>query len=268
MTSCYKLHQVALNASSNAWLCRLIDAVYVLTVDDSERIHDCLHRLRRTPLLDKAYVQSNRTFCSCFKEGVSTPDQDLRHAMSQCMRTALARGHKRIVTMEDDCEIVSDCDTMRESVLQFYSMPDYDALQFGSIPMLSTIREGMIRIHMGGATHAIAWTERGMRRFLDRISAYNGRDFVDVLMTKRLQVVAPLKPLAVQKHPLTENAKHWCTAWNLVFHQYLFRSHQDGGFFYKTMHLVGQVGGTRMLGVWTALVLLMCVHVRLDRMRC
>ena len=260
MTSCYTLYEVTLNTVCNAWLSRLVDAVYILTVDNSERIENCINRLRQTPLLSKAYVQSNRTFCKCFKEGVSTPDQDLRHAMSHCMRTALASGHKNIVTMEDDCEIVSD----RESLLQFYSMHECDALQFGSIPMLSTITDGMFRIHMGGATHAVAWTERGMCRFLDRISTYSGKDFVDVLMTKKLQVLSPKKPLAVQKHPITQNSKHWCTAWNFLFHRYVFQSHKDGLVFYKTMHVVGNVGGTRMLGVWTALALLMCVHNRLD----
>ena len=264
--SCYRFEKVRMESGPTPCLEGIVDAVYLLTVDGSSRLKECLRRLNAQPLLSTVRVQHNRTFKNCPKPGVHSPDQDLRHAMSHCFRQALRRGEKRIVTLEDDCEFVGDPSTMRSVVRLFYDVDGGHAFQLGSIPMLATpYGTHMYRIHMGGAAHCVAWTREGMRLFLRRITPYVGREFVDILMTTRLRTFASKRPLAVQAHPMTDNAKDWLTGLDYILHRHVFRSHLDGRFFYATTHAVGAMGGTRMVAVWLSLLVSLVICFMLWR---
>ena len=226
----------------------LIDAAYVLTIENSPRTADFLTRVRQLSPLDVIVVQYNKTHKHCKKTGVTSPDSDLRHAMANCIKAALKRGEKRVLIMEDDCEFLGTRFTRKNvtAIDLFVKDKDIDAYLLGCIPMLSTpTADGQhLRIYRGGAAHAVLWTQRGMCKFMTRISRTHEKAHVDTLITTLLSVYAPIAPYAVQKHPDTTNSRAWLHGLDYVIHRHVLKSHIDGEPFYRWTHRCGRVGGT------------------------
>lgn len=268
MSTCYRRRHVRL--ADTGLLERIVDAAYVLTTERSDRIDTMIHRLRRLPPYPSVVVQYNKTYKHCCKPGITTPDHDIRHAMSYCIRGALNRGERRVLIMEDDCELLPETFTthtvkaMHDVLLQD---KEADAYLFGCCPQWSTLTKDArhLRIHHGGSLHGVVWTERGMRRFLDSISTTKQRGPVDILITTMLRVYAPVRPMAVQKHPDTDNSRMWMYGFHYVLHRHIFQSHKDGRTFYRHAHLVGCLGGTYMLLTVTTTATIVAVLVVLSR---
>ena len=194
----------------------IIDAAYVLTLDDSHRTSDFISRMHELTPLSTIVVQYNKTYRKCDKPGVTSPDTDLRHAMAYCIQNALKRGERRILIMEDDCEFLPsqfNRDNM-QIVKEFLDTYDnVDAYLLGCIPMVSipTADGKHLRVYRGGGAHAVLWTQKGMRNFMKYIAKTTKTGFVDTLMTTTLCVYTRIWPYAVQKHPDTANSKNWKT---------------------------------------------------------
>lgn len=237
----------------------IIDAAYVMTLENSPRVTDMVTRLQQLTPLSNVVVQYNKTYRNCNKSGVvNTPNLDLHHAMRTAMQTALKQGSRHILLMEDDCEFLPRF--TRENALyinQFLREDnDIDAYLLACIPMISmpTMNGKHMRIFSGGSTHAVLWTEKGMREFL-KLPLRNGADevFVDILITTKLRVFAPSSPYAVQLHADTENSRNWMKGLDFVIHRHVFKSHLDGKPFYTWAHSAGMFGGTMIL-TWLLLV--------------
>lgn len=241
----------------------VIDAAYVLTLEDKHRITNFLSRMQQFTPFGTIVVQYNKTYRHCKKPNVTTPDQDLRHAMAHCIRNALKRNEQRVLIMEDDCEFVQSQFTQEnmQIVNEFLNKhDDVDAYLLGSIPMLSVPTEDCkhLRVHRGGGAHAMLWTQKGMRNFMRLVANTKKNGFVDTLITTTLRVYTPMSPYAVQKHPDTANSKNWMRGLDYVFHRHIFQSHIDGKCFYKWTHRCGRFGGTYVL---LAATIVVCVAI-------
>lgn len=266
MGKCYRQRRV--RVASSGVMQGLIDAAYVLTVENSHRTPDFLTRMRQLSPLDVIVVQYNKTYKQCNKASVTSADLDLRHAIARCMKTALKRGERRVLIMEDDCEFLPNQFT-RENVtaidILLNDKDDIDAYFLGCIPMLSmpTANGQHMRIYRGGALHAVLWTQCGMRNFMKRVARTHEKGHVDILITQSLGVYAPILPYAVQKHPDTTNSSAWLHGLDYVIHRHVVKSHLDGEPFYKWTHRCGCIGGTYvvLLSVITICVVICALKI-------
>lgn len=229
----------------------IIDAAYVMTLENSPRVTEMVTRLQQLTPLSSVVVQYNKTYRNCNKSGIiNTPNLDLHHAMRKAMQTALKQGSRHILLMEDDCEFLPKQFT-RENAFYIKQLlredDDIDAYLLGCIPMISVPKMNgkHMRIFRGGSTHAVLWTEKGMREFL-KLPLRNGADevYVDLLITTKLRVFAPSSPYAVQLITDTENSRNWMKNLDFVIHRHVFKSHLDGKPFYTWSHRAGMFGGT------------------------
>lgn len=255
--ACYRSETVHLR-KSGGFMEGLIDAAYILTIDGSVRTRQCLRRVLSSAPLNRVTVQHNRTYAVCNKHRVTSNDLDIRHAIAHCIRGALARGDKRVILMEDDCEFIPSQITPvnMKRLATFLDTVEIDAYLLGCVPMISTQTAcgEHLCIHRGGGLHATIWTRSGMQNFLNKVAQTETNEFVDVLITTTLRVYAPIAPFAVQKHPDTTNSKQWMRGLDYVMHRYILKSHLDGVRFYMWCHRCGSVGGTYVVFV-TALTL-------------
>lgn len=240
VTACYR--NETLDLKKPGAFEAVVNAAYILTTEGSTRIAECISRTRMHPPHSMVHVRYNKTFKNCQKPNVHNSRDDLLDAHRKCLDDALDRGYTRFLVMEDDCEYIVQ--RMHLLLPLVETMPaDADALLLGCVPIRSRRVGSLLRVYRAGGTHAVVWTAAGARRFL----ALDERGHVDLLMSTRLVVYAPLVPIAVQRHPDTENSKTWLVGIDYLMHRWVFRSHKDGRVLYEWGHRIGRIGGTFQL---------------------
>ena len=259
-TTCYR--NETLNLKKTGVLDAIVDASYILTTQSSIRVDECISRIRMHPPHSIVHVRYNQTFKFCVKPNIHNARDDMLHAHRQCLNDALGRGYTRFLVMEDDCEYIVRRMHMLLPLIE--TMPsDADALFLGCVPKRSRRIGSLLRVYEAGGTHAVVWTATGAQHFL----ALDKRGHVDTLVTTHLTVYAPLVPIAVQRHPKTENSKSWNTGMTYVCHRWVFRSHRDGRALYEWGHRLGHIGGSCNVieGIGFSMILLLFLLVFIQK---
>ena len=172
------------------------------------------------------------------KKEVSSTRQDLWHANQEILRQAKGVDHPLLI-MEDDVEF--EMPLLREKATHVEeAMREVDAYFLGCVPLLSRpLDENHMHCLLCGGAHAVVYSPQARKMLMDLpLPEWMTHD---LFVSYKCRSWASKDPLAVQKHPWTENAKEWgkFCYWYFVLH----KAHLDGSCFYKNHHRIGNVGG-------------------------
>src|SRR5210317_1161689 len=103
MSECYRFVEEVSKHTGNFVEC--IDCMYVLLMEGTDREAQVREHIKEAGITSKVIYQYNKGYRECKKNlRVQATNYDLEHALKNAFRDALAKGYKRIIVLEDDCE--------------------------------------------------------------------------------------------------------------------------------------------------------------------
>ena len=213
----YDVHRVPSDDEQEPPL-QSVDAAYVLTMHDSERLHDDARLRFLASLCRVTYVQVNQGYRRVPKPGVDSPARDIVHACQHAFADAARRGHHGYVLVLED-----DAAPLLPGVARH--LRRVDAFLRDRRPCAYTL--GSLGLLAPSCTHAHSWRVCGFLGFAQavvysaearrRLAATPVRALrhVDVHFLSRLpRKYAYALPLIVQKLERTDNMAHWGVAYS------------------------------------------------------
>lgn len=202
---CYTISAIAHNQNP---LLRSVDCAIILTMQESTRKLDP----NITKIAHITYIQRNKGFRKCFKQGVKYISQDIIHAYQHAARFLLDQGVKRALILEDDACLHTEKLAHFFNVDTFCSTNQFDVYSLGSMCIMIPIDVHHRRI-LGKLyfAHAIIWSQYALERL-------NGFDFTKSEIGSQIDttVISSFDrkysyeiPLVTQLFPETESSKQW-----------------------------------------------------------
>lgn len=221
-----------------------VSVTYVLTMVGSSRREQYMTQLQLYRPTSRVVILHNKGYKHGDKpDWVCSSAADLWHANTEVFRRE--RNTPYVLILEDDFVFTRHADKYAGSVYSFMEAhSDCTCYNFGVTPLLTNPLTGdHIRIYVSGSTHAVLWSNAGMRKF--ETFTLPKKSLHDFEVSKRSKTYMHKRPLAVQAHERTSNFKTW--PW--IARAYLFpwimltNVERDGRVFYEMHHLFARVGG-------------------------
>lgn len=208
---------------------------YLITLHDSPRRAHYMEELRRTRPTRTVIVLHNPG--KQHKPEVTSTRADIWHANCEVFR-ATQHLASPVLIMEDDVEFAP-----REKLLasaghiERVLVHATEVYFLGCMPIAALPMRHDLCLGLAGAAHAVVYSARARQRIwsMDMVGLH------DVMVSAITKCRTPRVPLAVQPHPLTDNAKEWgkFCYWYLRLQSADTRAWQ----FYKRHHAFGHIGG-------------------------
>ena len=235
-----------------------IPVTYLLTLRGSRRRAQYLRQLAHArPTRTVVILHNPGQQC---KPSIRTAREDLWHANQEIMRRTAHLDHP-VLILEDDVEFV-DLPTLRkvaptiEDALLRTTVKAGKAgkggceLYFlGCVPLLSyrppspptPSDRDHLRCMLCGSTHAVIYSATARARL--RGKALPSWLTHDLLASGLCRSWTWKYPLAVQRHPITNNSREWGRLYRCHWYFRLWRADRDGVNFYRVHHSLGAIGG-------------------------
>tara|TARA_B100000963_G_scaffold165487_1_gene143777 strand:- start:3 stop:848 length:846 start_codon:yes stop_codon:yes gene_type:complete len=223
--NCYKIDELHLD---RGLLDTLVDAVYVLLLENSPRSESVYRQLNEYKLSRNVFVFINKGYKHCEKRLCQQkPAFDLMDANAQVMYHSQEKGYNNILILEDD--FLFD-DRIRDPVIlqeigEFVNKREFNVYNLGVIGLPIDPWATHMRMFVTGIAHAVIYSPQGKQRVLDEYkkdpcmtSPWISRLFVDfrghdLWYNRFLEKQYSYKtPICYQIFPDTENKKEWQTS--------------------------------------------------------
>ena len=222
---CYEIDELYLK---EGLLDTLVDAVYVLLLENSSRSESVYRQLNEYKLCRNVFVFVNKGYKKCQKAMCQQkPAYDLMDANAQVMHHSQEKGYNNILILEDDFlldERIRDPVILQE-IGEFVNTRDFNVYNLGVIGLPIDPWATHMRMFATGITHAVIYSPQGKQRVLDEYqkdpcltSPWISRLFVDfrghdLWYNRFLDKQYSYKiPVCYQIFPDTENKKEWQTS--------------------------------------------------------
>ena len=212
-SSCYYYQTIHLEESSLD-----IDAVYVLTMENSER----LEKIKKELYLHKpgkvVMIQINKGFRNCSKrlckdstEDIDVSYMDISHAYLNAFKNAVNNQYKNVLILEDDAIFSKEYYNADNLKIINEFIPKLDAKQslfaLGLVPWISLYNSNGIRRSVAASgIHATIFPISVMKKIISDCN--NIRD-MDMYVNLNCARYFSHNPLISQTFPQTENSNNW-----------------------------------------------------------
>ena len=205
----------------------IIDAVYVILLENSDRTENVYKQLNDYQLSKNTYVQINKGYKNCDKVLLKQQSNyDLVDSNYNIWLHAKEKNYNNILILEDD--FIFDDRILDKNVLQdldnFINNNDFDIYSFGIIPMIVTpfLLTKHPKITKGDCAHSTILTKNIREELTDNyennknwLKNYNGH--IDAIYTEgNYNYYTYYKPLCYQIFPETENMSTWGEGLNII----------------------------------------------------
>ena len=217
MTECYRFVEEVSDIPGN--FDEYIDCMYVLLMEGSDREAQVREHVAQAGITSKVIYQYNKGYKKCRKNlRKQSTNYDLEHALKNVFRDALAKGYKRIIVLEDDCEfderiknpeIINDvCSFLIHQNPKIYTLGSTIPV-VNPLDVLTHSRHHRLLLNFG--SHCIIYNAEYMK-WLTRNDCMLGH--VDFETNRHISKYTYKIPLAYQKMVLTENVKE---GWDIPY---------------------------------------------------
>jgi hypothetical protein len=217
MSECYRFVEEVSKHTGNFDEC--IDCMYVLLMEGTDREAQVREHIKEAGITSKVIYQYNKGYRECKKNlRVQATNYDLEHALKNAFRDALAKGYKRIIVLEDDCEfderiknpeIINDvCSFLIHQNPKIYTLGSIIPV-VNPLDVLTHSRHHRLLLNFG--SHCIIYNAEYMK-WLTRNDCMLGH--VDFETNRHISKYTYKIPLAYQKMVLTENVKE---GWDILY---------------------------------------------------
>jgi len=221
---CYRFDYIRFD---NGLLDKIIDAVYVILLEDSDRTENVYKQINHYKLSKNTYIQINKGYKNCEKKLMKQQSNyDLLDSNYNIWLHAKENNYNNILILEDD--FIFDNRILDKNVLNdldnFINNYEFDIYSLGNIPLILTpfLLTKHPKMLSGGASQSIILT-KGIRNLL--IDKYenntdwliNSRGHIDwIYTTNNFNYNIYYKPLCYQTFPKTENMDTWDQDLNII----------------------------------------------------
>ena len=228
-----------------------VPIAYVITMEGSDRYHSLIRELRAYKPTQKVVIVHHKSLSDCARpQGVSTPSQDL---WRNNLMIAKRDPNSPVMILEDDVHFLPTIHDYAEHIDQIIANNKCEIYTLGIAPLMSFPSSNKdMSILLGGCTQAVLFSTRARQRLVrdygeDLSYKASVKDSVNNLGVPWLHdqeiyymfhTLAPMKPCAVQSHPMTENQKEWRNfVTDIVFD--LSGARNDGTTLFEIHHALG-----------------------------
>ena len=213
---CYRFEYMKVNSGL---LDKIVDAVYVILLENSERTENVYKQLEKYKLSKNIYIQINKGYKNCNKKLFKQQSNyDLLDSNYNIWLHANEKNYNNILILEDD--FVFDNRILDINVLNdldnFINNNDFDIYSLGNAPFICTFFNiKHPKLILGGTTHSIILTKNIRNILIDKYKNNVGflndsRGHIDwIYITNNFNYHIYYKPLCYQTFPKTENMGTW-----------------------------------------------------------
>lgn len=213
MSSCYSYQTMHFKSSSLD-----VDAVYVLTMENSERLEKIKMELYRNKPGKLVIIQINKGFknctkrlCSNSKNDIDASHKDISHAYLNAFKNALENNYKNILILEDDAVFSKEFYNAENLKVVNEFIPKLDSNNFvfalGLIPWISLYHSyGIRRSLLAMGTHATIFPASVIENIARDCNSIGD---IDVYVNQKCVRYFHHYPLVTQTFPETENKQTW-----------------------------------------------------------
>ena len=196
----------------------MIDAVYVLTMEDSTRRNDYMYQLEMFKPCSKVHIMHNKGYKKCEKKlcdkdncfRVDISYKDITHAYMNTLKDAKKNNYKNILILEDDfifSSQIKNQDTIFQIETFLKSIQNTNTVyHLGTIPIVSTYYGNHRKIIASIGCHAVFYNSKSVGTLLK--NEINIDDF-DLGLLKYVKRYCYHEPLAYQTFDETDNNSNW-----------------------------------------------------------
>jgi hypothetical protein len=212
MLSCYTYTKHSVE--KQGMLDGAVDATYVLTMDESDRLANVIAEFDTRPLTSRYTVQYNRGYKRCAKPAwVKATMQDIFHAHATACEHALSEGHEQILVLEDDFETGEDTAEHAVAVRQFLidNRGEFDLYNMGHIYAFSfPFYDHHRTIGSSLPQHSVVYGKKVMEAMVAAKNAGSYLGGVDLFaFGSDFRVYTYKRPIVYQTFPATANMATW-----------------------------------------------------------
>ncbi len=220
MSSCYSYQTMHFKSSSLD-----VDAVYVLTMENSERLDKIKMELYRNKPGKLVIIQINKGFknctkrlCSNSKKDIDASHKDISHAYLNAFKNALENNYKNILILEDDAVFSKEFYNAENLKVVNEFIPKLDSNNFvfalGLIPWISLYHSyGIRRSLLATGTHATIFPASVIENIARDCNSIGD---IDVYVNQKCVRYFHHYPLVTQTFPETENRQTWGTDFGIL----------------------------------------------------
>lgn len=187
----------------------IVDAVFILLMENSKREHDIFKQLDKYNLHSNVIIQYNKGFNLCKKKLLKNyTHYDLMDANFQVFNYSIEKNYNNILILEDDFIITKNIYKKEyvNAISNFVKNKDYNVLSLGAFPYIKQCFGKYIsKCFYITCAQAIIYNKKYFQIFKNRIKKYKHvDDFKNVSKLYMTNI-----PIIIQPFPITENMKNW-----------------------------------------------------------
>jgi len=199
---------------SNTLFEHVIDACYVMTMENSNRRLQYLHQLINYKPYNKIQIIHNKGFKNCKKEKwITNPTKDISDFYGQIFTECLLQNYEKVLIFEDDFFFTDSFEDLQKYVLEIQvfldNNNDFLVYNLGALPYCMcpcTINMNHY-YYKGGAAHSVIYSQKAMKLYLQHYKIMSCAS--DIFWSNYLNVYCFHKPFCFQLCEQTENSQYW-----------------------------------------------------------
>ena len=215
MSDCYSYEIINFEQSSLN-----VDAVYVLTMENSDRLEELKKQLyiykpgkRIIIQINKGYKKCAKRLCDNSKEYINNPYNDISHAYLNAFKNAIQKQYENILILEDDAIFSPEYYNPYNLKIVNEFIPKLNSNQWifalGLMPWVSLYYSyGIRRSILAYGTHASIFPISVVNNIVQNCNSISDMD--NYVNTRCVRYFYDY-PLVTQTFPETENSKYWGT---------------------------------------------------------
>ena len=221
---CYRFDYIRFN---NRLLDNIIDAVYVILLENSDRTENVYKQLNKYKLSKNTYIQINKGYKNCDKKLLKQQSNyDLLDSNYNIWLHANENNYNNILILEDD--FIFDDRILDRNVLNdldnFINNYEFDIYSLGNVPIILSpfLLTKHPKILEGAGAHSTILTKQIRNLLIDKYEnstdwLKNSRGHIDwIYITNNFNYHIYYKPLCYQIFPKTENMGTWDQDLNII----------------------------------------------------
>lgn len=232
-----------------------IPVTYIITMEGSDRYDNVLSEIHRYKPTRNVVIVHHKPLSDCARpKWVTKVSHDL---WNNNITIAKRDVNIPMLVLEDDVQFLPAVYDYAEHIDNVIANDRCEVYSLGACSTFSYQSSSKdITILLGGASQAFLFSKSGRQRLVQEYSddssyksdiithvKYIGIPWLhDLEIYYMFNVLAPIRPCAVQRFPMTENQKEWNNAFiHLIF--YLTDASNDGAAIFELCHALGCFGG-------------------------
>lgn len=221
---CYRFDYIRFD---NGLLDKIIDAVYVILLENSDRTENVYKQLNKYKLSKNTYIQINKGYKNCDKILMKQQSNyDLLDSNYNIWLHAKENNYNNILILEDD--FIFDNRILDKNVLNdldnFINNNEFDIYSLGNRPIILSpfLLTKHPRVIFSLVSHCIVLSKNTRNILIDKYKnedwLKSSRGHIDWIYTKNnFNYYIYYKPLCYQTFPKTENMDTWDIDTNYIF---------------------------------------------------